>query len=143
MKALSLWQPWATLMAAGLKKVETRGWFTAYRGPLLIHAAKRKPKREELEDICEALEMFWDKTGIDCEILEDMTYGAILCHVGLIKCLATSSNVIPSIDEIEYWLGNYEDGRFMWTTDNLIKFDTPIPYRGSQGFFNVPDELLP
>lgn len=41
MKAISLWQPWASLIALGIKRIETRGWPTAYRGPLLIHAAKR------------------------------------------------------------------------------------------------------
>lgn len=41
MKALSLWQPWATLMAYGLKRVETRSWAIRHRGPLLIHAAKK------------------------------------------------------------------------------------------------------
>jgi activating signal cointegrator 1 len=39
MKVLSLWQPWASLVAHGLKKIETRGWdATPYRGPLAIHA---------------------------------------------------------------------------------------------------------
>jgi hypothetical protein len=39
-KAISLWQPWASLMALGLKRHETRHWPTAYRGPIAIHAAK-------------------------------------------------------------------------------------------------------
>ena len=43
MKALTLWQPWASLIAVGAKTIETRSWSTAYRGPLLIHAAKRRP----------------------------------------------------------------------------------------------------
>jgi hypothetical protein len=38
MKALSLTQPWASLVVAGAKKLETRSWPTYYRGPLLIHA---------------------------------------------------------------------------------------------------------
>lgn len=39
MKALTLWQPWASLVALGVKTVETRSWSTPYRGPLAIHAA--------------------------------------------------------------------------------------------------------
>lgn len=39
-KALTLWQPWASLIANGYKQYETRSWFTDYRGKLLIHAAK-------------------------------------------------------------------------------------------------------
>ena len=39
MKALTLYEPYATLVALNLKKIETRGWRTNYRGPLAIHAA--------------------------------------------------------------------------------------------------------
>ena len=46
MKALSLWQPWASLVALRVKTIETRSWSTSYRGPLAIHAAKR-PVREK------------------------------------------------------------------------------------------------
>ncbi|MFN5288139.1 MAG: ASCH domain-containing protein [Planctomyces sp.] len=40
MKALSIRQPFASLIAAGKKTVELRTWYTHYRGPLLICAAK-------------------------------------------------------------------------------------------------------
>jgi hypothetical protein len=40
MKALTLHQPWASLVAVGAKTIETRSWSTRYRGPLAIHAAK-------------------------------------------------------------------------------------------------------
>lgn len=43
MKALTLWQPWASLVALGVKRIETRSWPTTYRGPLLIHAAASVP----------------------------------------------------------------------------------------------------
>lgn len=42
-KALTLHQPWATLVAIGVKRIETRSWSTKYRGPLAIHAAARVP----------------------------------------------------------------------------------------------------
>lgn len=47
MKALSLWQPWASLMALGVKQNETRSWPTSHRGDLLICAAKRMPTPDE------------------------------------------------------------------------------------------------
>lgn len=40
-KALTIRQPWASLIAAGVKTIETRGWSTRYRGPLAIHAGAR------------------------------------------------------------------------------------------------------
>jgi hypothetical protein len=41
MKVLSIRQPWAALIVAGIKDIENRNWPTRYRGPLLIHAAQR------------------------------------------------------------------------------------------------------
>lgn len=43
MKAITLHQPWATLISLGVKSIETRSWSTSYRGPLAIHAAARPP----------------------------------------------------------------------------------------------------
>ena len=37
-KLISLWEPWATLMAIGAKRIETRSWRTPYRGWLAIQA---------------------------------------------------------------------------------------------------------
>lgn len=41
MKALTIWQPWASLIAIGAKEFETRSWSTNYRGTIAIHAAKK------------------------------------------------------------------------------------------------------
>lgn len=40
MKALSVKQPWASLIACGFKTIECRTWKTNYRGPLLICASQ-------------------------------------------------------------------------------------------------------
>lgn len=43
MKVLTLHQPWASLIALGVKSIETRSWSTKYRGPLAIHAGATVP----------------------------------------------------------------------------------------------------
>lgn len=43
LRALTIRQPWASLIAAGVKTIETRSWRTSYRGPVLIHAGKAEP----------------------------------------------------------------------------------------------------
>lgn len=45
MKAITLWQPYASLIACGAKKHETRSWATGYRGPIAIHASSRNINR--------------------------------------------------------------------------------------------------
>ncbi len=42
MKALTIHQPWASLIADGDKTIETRVWTTKYRGPLAIHASRQR-----------------------------------------------------------------------------------------------------
>ena len=49
MKAISLWQPWASLMQTGAKQIETRSWSTNYRGPLLICSTKSGPPAREMK----------------------------------------------------------------------------------------------
>lgn len=51
MKALSLIQPWATLIVLGEKRIETRSWPTKHRGHLAIHASKNFP--DDCRRLCE------------------------------------------------------------------------------------------
>ena len=87
MKALTLTQPWATLVAIGAKTIETRGWSTSYRGPLAIHAAKKFPenaRRFTTEPICyEAVRAHCDaKPGVP-----GYPTGVVLCVCRLIDCV--------------------------------------------------------
>ena len=125
MKAISLWQPWASLMAMGLKKNETRSWYTSYRGPLLIHAAKKKVQWPDM-----AIWELINKRGMNL-----LPYGYLICRVNLIDCQKIIDSNKPK-ERLEREFGDYTPGRFMWITERLKTFD-PIPYRGGQRFFNV------
>jgi len=133
MKAISLWQPWASLMALGLKRNETRHWKTSYRGPLIIHAAKKA--------------IGWPSLTIQSLFDEDIIFqptdlprGCLLCRVDLYDCRRIGVQHIP-FGQIEMELGDYSIGRYVWLTKDVKVFDKPIPYRGRQGFFNVPDQV--
>jgi len=49
MKAITLWQPWAGFVAAGMKRMETRSWPTGHRGEVAIHASMREMTGAEWE----------------------------------------------------------------------------------------------
>jgi len=136
MKALSLWQPWASLMAAGLKTIETRSWSTAYRGPLAIHAAKRPLTREE-----KSLFYIWACHGLlpSDWIDAHLPFGAIVAVVQLVRCEPTGTFRVDRFNEA---FGNYAPGRWAWITQNVRSLAQPIPYRGMQGLFDVPDVIL-
>lgn len=168
MRAISLWQPWASAVALGSKRIETRHWATTYRGPLAIHAAQRCVKSELYYYQCQ-----WNWQGALRKLRNPPTtpeqvkygdkdwhlilpFGAILAVCNLTDCRATDSHLAEFLDlkripagegnEIFQWterdMGNFEPGRFAWELSNIRPLLKPIPYKGHQGFFNVPDELL-
>lgn len=53
-RVLTIRQPWATLIALSVKRIETRPMSTSYRGPVLIHAGAHKPTTGPIGDFyCE------------------------------------------------------------------------------------------
>ncbi len=48
MKALTVRQPWASLISLGVKRIETRSWSTSFRGPLAVHAGRALPPKGDL-----------------------------------------------------------------------------------------------
>ena len=159
MKAITLWQPWASLVIAGIKCNETRSWSTDYRGPLAIHAAK-KPASEIAEFLsaldCVAFSDLLAKAGLP--IVRNLPRGTILGTVDLIDCgkikpvwnggvmeytVADFHDgllpIVPSMREKS--MGDYTPGRFAWRLANPVAFAEPIPCRGMQGLWTVPAGL--
>lgn len=139
-KAITLWQPWATLVAIGAKEYETRSWSTNYRGPLAIHAAKTKDHLDlgfENPFMREALR----KYGI--RSTEQFPLGAILAVVELVDCLPVEKlrvTALPNerlrIEDHERAFGDFSAGRFAWKLQMGYRFFKPIPARGRQGLWN-------
>ena len=151
MKALTLWQPWAQLVALNQKRIETRGWQTNYRGLLAIHSAvKMTPGQKEILDMepfASALTDFF-ATGADLPL------GAMVavCHL---KAIMPTRGLLPrggtdgfiggvkwELTANERAFGDYSDGRFGWLLANIQPLDVPIPCKGAQGLWNVSPQIL-
>lgn len=143
-KALTLTQPWATLMARGKKLIETRSWTTAYRGPLAIHAAKGFP--EEAQILC-SQEPIWSaiKINADGETNGDPydVWSPFCLHLPRGKVIAVgmleeveriTSNFL--VGEPERSFGNYTPGRYAWIFSTIYQLETPLPVRGALGLWN-------
>lgn len=157
MKAISLWQPWASAIALGSKRIETRSWSTSYRGPLAIHAAIRwtRPQRILL-DLPEWIGALWDITaGPRWHTSGDrgLPFGSIVAVCDLVDCIPTESVQrlrdlrIPEPGQEEYsWterdMGNFSPGRFAWLLENIRPLKSPLPWKGRQGPFNVEDARI-
>jgi hypothetical protein len=148
MKAISMWQPWASLWLTPAKVHETRGRALHHRGWLLVHATKHI---EREADIDQALAVICrDRLGQDWEAA--VPRGAIIGAVQVDDCHTSEFLVRQWSDggglRIAHWedyqCGNYGPRRFGIRRAPSVKiFPEPIPYRGMQAVpFDVPDDVV-
>lgn len=90
MKAITVIQPWATLLASGKKRCETRSWKTNYRGEILIHASKKDP----LWGISQMDDAAWERALLSLGIydeyfnrFEKFPVGVIVGKENLVNCV--------------------------------------------------------
>ena len=149
MKALTLWQPWASLIALGHKRIETRCWKTAYRGPLAIHSAgKVSPSwlgasrhrvefRDALANSFNCRRDCDDRSGLHVDdVLKSLPYGAVLCIVTLKDVAEIDWCLREELTEREAIYGNYDDGRYAWHLEVVETFSQPIPAKGNRLLWN-------
>ncbi len=128
MKAITLTQPWASLVAIRAKKIETRPWNTNYRGPLAIHAAK---EMNAVARACYHKPMFCEALAAKGILnLEDLPLGVVIAICKLIAVHPITRFTEVPIDP-EFSFGDYRWGRYMFILENIERFPHPIPARGA------------
>jgi len=141
MKALSLYQPWASLVAIGAKRIETRSWPTNYRGPLAIHAAKNCPIEAEEIALAEPFQRALREAGINFDgdepLCRVVPCGAIVAIVNLTDCRKIPV-ILPAalVMSDEYYFGDYTAGRYAWEMEGARKLPEPVKATGRQGLWN-------
>lgn len=131
-RALTLWQPWASLVAWRLKEWETRGWPLRYEGPIAIHAAKSEPAA-----VAEILRGGYPGQGIP-EInaalgipFAELPRGCVLALAWAGELL-TAEEAAARISDREKAFGDYRPGRWAKKLDRVVELREPIPARGGQ-----------
>lgn len=159
-KAISLWEPWATLVMCQAKLAETRHWKTHYRGDLLICAAKKvdtlamqllnTPEfQRALQPLWKIREAIGYPHSIDTRIKEEhLNFGKVVAKVNLRACVSTGKVFENYLDSVNQPLsrklkenipfGDYSDKRFVWLFEENIMTLNPFKVKGAQGFFDVP-----
>ncbi|KEQ25557.1 ASCH domain-containing protein [Paenibacillus tyrfis] len=143
MKAITIIQPWATLIALGEKKFETRSWRRKYRGPLAIHAGLKVDR-----ELCEK-EPFRSVLAKHGYTADNLPTGAIVATCELSNCLkidvfegitslyaGDSNHEWIEIDGNELMFGWYDNGRYAWELTNVQQLPESIPAKGMQGIWN-------
>ena len=131
MKAYTVYQPYAYATVAGIKRYETRPRRTNIRGRVAVHAGKAELKRatKGLSDnaFWSLMEAVGGKTVLPL--------GAVVGTVEIVDCVPVEE-VVGALTPQERALGDYSPGRWAWVLKNPVMFDTPIPARGRQGWWN-------
>lgn len=169
MKALTIWQPWASLIACGVKQYETRSWPTKYRGPIAIHAATKNISASVSVDRVGKIVV--EMMNIHrCPPWEKMPRGQIIATAELVNVWHIVYHPGPNVDkarhidigaesmtedkhdphfgdyfvptDMEIALGDWTPGRYAWELANVKPLPRPIPVKGKQGLWNfeIPKE---
>lgn len=152
MKAISLHQPWASLVADGIKAIETRSWrahASAIGQRIAIHAAKTRSGRHAFTGRRRRVEF------------DDLPFGAIVATAVIDRCVQVNHifsgphemsgdaahrgmQVSESPDgerfSVDRW-GHFDRGRWLWILRDVERLDRPVSMPGRQGFWSLPPEI--
>lgn len=154
MKAITILQPWASLIACGAKKIETRSWLTKYRGPIAIHAGKKDPRTwlhpcSDYDFVCVA------EKALKGALFYELPRGAVVAIADLVDCIKVVGRVSLKIydekrvaavlennikvmgNELEF--GDYTNNRYAWILDNVRRIE-PVPANGRQRLWEWDEE---
>lgn len=117
MKAISIKQPWASLIVHGIKNIENRSWRTNFRGRVLIHASASHGRKFSV-DLTDAQTKAAFATIAKETMFGNMPFGSIIGSVEIVDCVQNH----PSIwaDKVVY----------NWVLANPILFPEPILAKG-------------
>lgn len=133
-KALSIRQPWANLIAHGIKNIENRTWRTHFRGRIFIHATKTNIGHDPLsyitDDQLEDLASKYGKLGGGFPYQSPIS--AIIGEVDIVDCRQGHDSV---------W-AEHGDKIWNWVLENPVLYDKPIEnVKGKLSFWNFNPAL--
>ncbi|PWC98020.1 ASCH domain-containing protein [Azospirillum sp. TSO5] len=135
MRAISLWQPWASLIFAGRKRFETRGYDypnNLHGSVIAIHAAKKVvPSWMAGDAVCK---ICMKEFGGFYQ--SELPHGYVLGTARLVASWPTAGELAPAVSDDERAVGNWFPGRFAWELADITPLPEPIPAKGKQGWWN-------
>lgn len=118
--AISIHQPWATLIVLGLKSVEVRKWSTSYRGRLFVHASKQI-----------------DHMALKRFPVDNLSLGCLVGTVELAKIEPLTRELWDELADEHLDLGPFREGLFAWHFTSPRPLREPMQFRGKPGLFPI------
>lgn len=123
MKAITIKQPWASLIAHGIKDIENRNWRTNFRGRVLIHSSAKGDIANfgclQPNQRLKVLNTPMSRIGFN-----DLPFGSIIGSVEIVDCVQNYASV---------WA---DKGVYNWVLSNAVLFSEPIPAKGKLSFWD-------
>lgn len=156
MKALTIWQPWASLILLGAKPYEFRGWSahkSAIGQRIAIHAGQRPVRKSEIKTLIDRLnsDEAWD-TGLIKKIalpfLQQIRDGKTIVPMSAIICTAILGTPVRADEIINEFGGPINDSNrsehanFAWPLTSIEICMPPVPMPGMQGLWNLNEKEL-
>lgn len=156
--AVPLYQPWATLVVAGAKRIETRSWACPKKligERVVIYATKSielggesglfdQCSREPFRSALDAAGAQFTEAGRRSRVI--LPRGALTGTLVIDRCAAMTREGITRLAELhpaEHAFGWYATGRFAWVLRDPVAFPEPIDWTSrQQGIFQVPAEVV-
>jgi hypothetical protein len=139
-RMVTLTQPWASLVANGHKRHETRSLTTTWRGPLVIHAAKGFPAdlpRGFCAELCRRPEF---AAALDGRQLDDLPLGSVVA-LGMLTEVAPTAETDADVLAREGAFGDYGPGRYAWAVADVEPIEPAIPCSGARGLRRLPADV--
>lgn len=130
MRTISIKQPWASLVAAGIKDIENRSWDPKFQGKILIHASSSKVPKSFLDRCCfeQMCVIFNEQMFGNFPKMEDLEYSAIIGYVTVTGHQNDSESI---------WA---EPVDYQWNLADAYLFDEPIrDIKGKLNLWNYDD----
>jgi hypothetical protein len=148
MKAISLLQPWATLIMLDYKSYETRSWATKHLGPLAIHASLGKPSWAR--KVCKEdphIRLILSTHGLTFDTLPRGVIVGLAEVKGMRKIQEPDTGIkLGGVDPAQLTLveracGDYTAGRWAWQLQRRRPLTTPVPCTGALSVWQLPDDI--
>ncbi|KAH3762538.1 activating signal cointegrator 1 [Pelomyxa schiedti] len=133
-KALTLHQPWASLLVYGIKTAEGRNWTTNHRGKLWIHAASKQPDPDVIRSLEEQYRLL--SPDEDLQFPKDYPLGALVGRVEVVDCI--DQKRYQSTEENQR---DPNDSEFLWLCSNPERLTLPFRMSGNQRLWNIPTNV--
>ncbi|MFE9099783.1 ASCH domain-containing protein [Actinomadura geliboluensis] len=135
--ALTIWQPWAAMIADGYKPVENRSWLTQHTGLLAIHAAAGAGNRHDQEH---AIGVAARLAGLSPRTVErSMEVRGAVVAVARLTGVCSLSLLLPPGGPLECDCGPWAfSGQRHFKLADVKALPAPVPCHGAQKLWTLP-----